>query len=359
MALQTVQGVPYGLVLDGIAGNIQYANHLLDAAGEKMGWVFPVPKTGNIRKIGFRLGTVTTGQTLKGGLYTVDTAGDPTTTAYGGMVAGTVAVADTDDNVSKTITLGTDASATAGDIIAAVVEWDATAGNLNIQSIGGSFSSSHDYPYGDLFTASWAKQNTYPLLAIEYSDGTYAEILGLLPFIDGVDSQAFNSGSGSDEFALRIQVPFKSRLNGRIWGQFGGGTAADFDLVIYEATTAKVTKSIDGGFAVSTVARNKHHNLGGTEDLEVNTEHFVALKPTTVNNVSLIIGTVATAAALDQMPGGQALHLGERVDAGAWTKTTTKRPFIVPYLDQFDDAAGGGGGGGGALIAPGGGLIVS
>ena len=88
-----------------LAGPWAVGGMTLDASGEKAASIFRVPKTGNIRTLRFRLGTVTTGQTLKAGLYTVDTSGDPTTTAYGGMAVGTVAVADGDDNTEKVVTL--------------------------------------------------------------------------------------------------------------------------------------------------------------------------------------------------------------------------------------------------------------
>jgi len=51
---------------------------------------------------------------------------------------------------------------------------------------------------------------------------------------------------------------------------------------------------------------------------------------------------VALAAAMDGFPGGQNVHRTERTDLGAWTDTTTKRPWMGVLLTGFNDGAGGG-----------------
>jgi hypothetical protein len=58
-----------------------FVSRLIDATGEKYAAIIQIPKTGTISKIGFRTGTVTTSQTLRGGIETVDAAtGAPTGT---------------------------------------------------------------------------------------------------------------------------------------------------------------------------------------------------------------------------------------------------------------------------------------
>jgi hypothetical protein len=46
-------------------------------------------------------------------------------------------------------------------------------------------------------------------------------------------------------------------------------------------------------------------------------------------------------AIMNALPGGQDLYWGERTDGGSWTTTTTKRPNMGLWLDQFDDGVGG------------------
>src|SRR3989337_2191615 len=130
----------------------------LDAAGEKATTIFPIPADGNITKLGFRTATVTTGDTLKVGLYTVDASGDPTATAYKGMVAGTQAVLATEDNTYFNVTLGTQAtSVVKSDKVALVIEYNSyVAGNMVITGLGVSGGAALiGLPYGDLYTTLW------------------------------------------------------------------------------------------------------------------------------------------------------------------------------------------------------------
>jgi hypothetical protein len=54
---------------------------------------------------------------------------------------------------------------------------------------------------------------------------------------------------------------------------------------------------------------------------------------------------VANADHLQAHIGGTEWYLSSRVNGGAWTDTTTRRPMLWPYISAIDDGAGGGGGG--------------
>lgn len=74
MAYQAIQGV----YLPEVAMFGAYGSYLLDADGEKLAFVLPAPKTGNLAQVGFRTMIVTTGDTLKVSFQGVDEAtGDP------------------------------------------------------------------------------------------------------------------------------------------------------------------------------------------------------------------------------------------------------------------------------------------
>ena len=316
---------------------------LMDATAEKYGLVFRVPKTGTILKVGFCTGTVTVGDTLKAGLYTVDASGNPTATAYGGMVAQTQVVLLTEDDTAFTVTLSTGATATAGDEVALVVEFNSfVAGNLNIAGIVGSSSTANQYPYTLSYTASWAKTSYIPIGWFEYSDGSYAYLPGVYP-VTAITSTAINTGSAADELALYFTVPFPTRLSG--WGgEVGPQAGANFDVVLYDGTTSLGSQSYDGDSKVSTVARGWTQQLATPIALAAGTVYRLAIKPTTANNVSVPVLTLSSAAAANQLEGGTSLYYSTRVDAGAWTDDTTKRPCLWLLLDQFSDGAGGAGG---------------
>lgn len=342
MALQTynyltpISSMPQGRVF---GDTPSFTSMLVDAAGEKVDMVFRVPKTGSIRTIRFRLATTTTGQTLKGSIYTVAATGVPTTTAYGSMVAGTVTVANSDDNVEKTITLGTDATATEGDLVSATIEWNGTAGSLNIVSMGLGTSTSYVYHNG-------ARQAASPVLAIGYSDGTYEPIIGAIPFTGGVATTSFNVNTATfDEYALRFDVPFKCRLRGiRVGGSFSAG--GDIEVINYNGTSAVtgMTLTVDGDY-YGTNSREHIFLWASTEELAANTQRYLAIRPTTTTNFGLSRGTLGAAAVWDTVDNGAGWISAKRLNQGSWNETeTTIVPYIMPIFDQLDDGAGGGGG---------------
>src|SRR3990172_1075758 len=93
---------------------------------------------------------------------TLDASGDPTATAYKGMVAGTQAILATEDNTYFNVTLGTQAtSVVKDDIVALVIEYDSyVAGNMVITGLGSTNTAFVGIPYGDLYTTLWTKQNS-------------------------------------------------------------------------------------------------------------------------------------------------------------------------------------------------------
>lgn len=327
------------------------ATYLLDATAEKFAVIFQVPTTGSIEKIGFKLGTVTEEDTLKAGLYTVDASGDPTTTAYGSMVAGTVTFADGDDNTWQTVTLGTPATATKGDVVAAVIEYNSwTDGNLSIVALSDSFASSNspNFPYIDHFTSSWAKSTKVPLLGVEYSSATYNTIDGLWPITTATNT-AFNSGSAADEYALRFQLPFPARASGFAFA-LTPAAGSNFDVVLYSGTTALDTFSFDGDHRAGALPAMYFGHFTNPQELAANTVYRLAIKPTTTTSVTIPRFLVPSAASMGQINGGVQFYESTRVDAGAWTDTTTTRPYFFIQFDQFDDGTGGGSGGEGPLI---------
>lgn len=323
------------------------AAFLMDATAEKVAVVLEIPTTGTIEKIGFRLGTVTEEDTLKCGLYALDASGDPdTATAYGGMTAGTITFADADDNTWQLCTLGGNATATRGNKVGVVIEYNSFVdGNLSlnmIQSDFGGNSSSVGFPYVDHFTASWGKQTgVLPVVSLEYSTALYNYIEGVYPVLT-VTNTTYNTGSAADEIALRFQLPFPARLS-CFNIRMTPGTAADFDVILYTGTTATETYSWDGD--VRAGGANFHRGCFTTpRDIAANTAYRVALKPTTATSIVLQRWTTSTAATMGMIGGGVQFYESTRVDAGAWTDTTTNRPMIYLGFDQLDAGAGGGGG---------------
>lgn len=304
---------------------------VLDAAGEKAAFLFGAPKAGAIAKVTFRLGTVTTGRTLKLSLQDVDPAtGDPDGVAD---QSGTVGVADTDDNVFKTVTLGATRSVGRGEVVACVIEFDDLVGNLQI-ACGNQIRVGN--AYSDLFTTAWAKQSRTPVLVLEYDDGSIASPFGCLAGPHA--TRTFNNTSTPDEIALRFRLPFPVRCAGL---SFLGTLSGDCELVLYQGTSPLATLSLDKDL------RSGGEEFGGffanSVDLAANTVYRASVKPTTTTNLSLQLTDVAEAAHMGALPGGAELYWSERTDGGSWSDFTTRRPAIWLLCEAADDGAGAGG----------------
>lgn len=325
------------------ATNVSYTSTLLDASGEKIGFILQIPTTGNITKVGFATGTVTTGDTMKVGIYTVDaTTGDPTTTAYGGMVAGTVAIADTDDNVWKLATLGTQCSATAGDLVAVVIEFNSyVAGNLNITrnavtTLGGNI------PYTDSFVAAaWAKSGGWPNVTLEYG-GTYYSIPGVIPS-SAISARAYNTGAANDEGGNLITLPFKCRAAG-IW--FYGGIVGGLTVKLYntDGTTVMASTALDKDQQVATSNGLRQALFATPQTLSAGSAYRTTILAAGASSEVLYDFTVDTAAAMGAWPGGTSVIYTTQDAGGGWAQTDTRRALIGLLIDQLDDGAGGGGG---------------
>jgi len=325
-----------------------FGSLLLDATGEKAGFVVQVPAgCTTIQKIGFRTTTVTTGDTLKLGVYTIDSAnGDPTATAYGGMTTATQVVADGDDNTFFLVNNG-DASSTPGDLVGVVAEFNSyVAGNLNI-AYANSTNWVSLFPYADLYTGAWTKAIGSPLLVFECQGGVYFPIVGAIPF-SAISEPTYDTvGGENDEGGNVFSVPFKGRAVGA-W--FYGDTNANFTVKLYDS---------DGSQVLASVLYDVNNQQGGTPGikyimfdtfggscsspgctLSINTEYRITILAADSTGGTMSDVSVSTAAMMGALPGGAAIYYTTRDGGGSWSNTTTRRAIIGLLFDQLDDGAG-------------------
>ncbi len=347
MTLQAIIGgltVPHHV--EAILGAPSITGYPMDATGEQIAFIFKIPKSGTITTLSIRTGAVTVTDTLKLGLYTVDTSNNPTTTAYGSMTAGTQALPAS--NTWYDVTLGGNCTATAGDVVALVIEFNSyVAGNLNIATLGGT-SGSHanicGFPESRQYTASWAAIPTRPLFALTYSGPSYGFIYGAYP-VSAITETNFNSSSTPDERGLKFSLPFPARLSGFWFNCLVNNVLGAADIVLYDTdgTTVLQTCSVDFQ-KVNATPRMFYFQFATAQALSKDVYYRLVIKPTTTTSNAYYSFTVSAAGLLDCFEGGQNFHLTTRTDAGAWTDTTTQRPYIGLILDQLDDGVGGGGG---------------
>jgi hypothetical protein len=313
-----------------------------NAANQKFGWVFQAPKAGSIRKVHFLLGAVTSATDVDVRIETVSTTdGNPTGTLWSANTRATLPAASL---VASTWTqspqLTADATVAKGDMVAAVLTPTGTPNFVLTQYVTG-VSGSTRLPYGTSHNGtSWSKSNSLSVFAIEYSDGTFAEMPQTFP-ISSINTHVFSSSSNPDEYALRFMLPFTARIAGA-WCM--ATTDGDFELVVYDGTTVLSTTTFDKDIRQGTGGGVHYFRLAQPVTLTANTAYRLAIKPTTTTGLTLFSMDVNNAAIMAQLPGGQQFFHSTRVDGGAWTDLQTRRLFMGLMIDGIDTTVTSGGG---------------
>lgn len=314
-----------------------YTNLIMDAAGEMAAFVFHVPKSGTINKIGFRTRSVVVSDALAVGLYDVDTAtGFPVIASpYKGMVAGTVAVPAA--FTWHTVTLSTPASnVVQGDTVAVIFSFPAyVAGNITIVT-GPVVGNRYGLPYTVQYTAAWAKTAAAPICTVEYSDGSYAVAPGVLPDANNI-LWAYNADTaGADEYGLRFTAPCNMRVSGW-WGYILPGAASE--IVLYSGTTQLAAATLDNDITqASGTANQLLGQFPASVDLVAGQQYRLTLRPSDgVANSNLYYLVTPSAAAMAAMPMGTDAYGTSRLNLGAWTDLPTYRPQIGVVASHVDD----------------------
>lgn len=306
--------------------------------------------TKSITKVAFRPRTVISGSgsgcTLS--LQDPSTSAGPPVRPDGtqDQTVGFLLSALTGGTLYMTGALSASRSISQGDPICVAIEYDGSgrlgSDSLTLASYGREALTTAGSPMTTLFSAgSWAAGtgNRVAVMFFENTDGTYGWIDG--GFIETMNgSQAYNSGSGTDEYALKFSLPTNGTIDGiRIALSVAAG--ADFDIVLYEGTTALVTKSIDANNWDGTTSQGISVVPIPATSVTASTTYYLAIKPTTANNVTLAHATVANSAYWGVYPQGTGWIRSGRVDGGSWSDSATLRPFIQV---RFTPTSGGGGG---------------
>ncbi len=360
-ALQTIPGDGMWIFHTiGDGGSITFGTWgTLDGTGDRIAWIFPAPKTGNISEIGWHTRTVTTGDIVDVRLETVDTAdANPSGTLCGTNSNVNVTVASSDDNVWENSALTASCAVTKGDKLAIVLSAATFVSSGNMQIAGYTNNTTGDlslFPYSRVnSTGSYAAvSSVMPILTLKYDDGSYAPLSGgTLPVLPIANATAFGASAITtsttpDEIGLKFQVPFSGSLCGagaQLDFSSAGGT---YDIVLYDSgSTAIATFSGDTDQVLSNAAgaaRANEFPIPATT-ISINSTYRLVVKPTSANVVTVADFDVNAAGMLAAVPGGTNFVKTQRTDAGAWTDTTTKRPFIGLKFCSLDDGVGGGGG---------------
>jgi len=339
MAIVTVPPFHYPAKQDDGANTPStFGSYTLNASGEKCAIILRAPKTGNIRKVGFRYTTLTTPTDTEHRIETVS-AQFPSGTLLGTNTTGTIASGTLSAGAMNMVTLTADAAVTANDLIALVC---APSGSPNIV-VARTFVAFDNLPYSVHYDAgAWAVTSNGALIAaVEYSDGTYAYTPTMCP-VSGTNAHTYNSSSTPDEIGAKFRLPISMRVSGA-W------LAIDLDndctVVLYESdgvTPLLTSSTITNAGRGNTAGRAGYSvYFSSSATLQANTYYYLSVKPG-ASNISLYSWDMLSAAALDQLPGGQDWHYVSAKDpsgTGSWTATTTRYPIMGLLIDGIDDGA--------------------
>jgi hypothetical protein len=315
-------------------GTIGFVNSGTMGTGSKWGWVVEAPKAGNIHKIHWRLGTVSTATDVDCRIETVDAAtGLNTGTLWGTNTNGTFP-APYSSGAWATVTLTADATVAYRDRLAVVLVPTGSP-SFNISSDLGIASGTFlGFPYklsGTSGTMSAAAPNGPIVLALEYSDGSFAYMPGTNP-VKTVTNTTFNSGSSPDEIGLYFKFPTKVRVGGFYCII---DLDADCDVVLYDSNGTSVleTVTLDKDLRGSTSATLRFQRFASGYELVANTFYRLAYKPG-ASNVTVPDLGYDSAAMLNQLSPGSDWVYTSRTDGGAWSQINTRRPVMGLMVDQ-------------------------
>lgn len=346
----------YPTVPNPMGSNGLISGQVIDATGELVSFCGGVwtPNNGtkSIRKVGIVFGSVITkagGSALTLSLQTPSASAGPPMQPDG-TPDETVAIANGSITASTfllTGNLSADRSVAFAENVCVVVGFDGSGrlGSDSIQIGAATRYSQTSVPATALYTASWADSARIPIVLFEFSDGTYGTLDGASVFSALNTSIAYNSGSGSDEYALKFSPPVNGTINS-VQVNLTLASGANFDIVLYQGTTALASISVDYNNFTGSVNLFSTFPFPATA-VSSGTTYYLSVKPTTANNVTLAGVTVASNAYLGATPQGTGWVRSSRVDAGSWSDTTT----VLPHIGfRFTPSAGGGSSAGGAFV---------
>lgn len=328
----------------------------LDAASERAAIIGHVMwadgATHNANAIRFRTANATSPVlTLRVSLRDPDTAAGPPGRDDGTVDQSATQVNPT-ANTNYELTLSATRSIAQGGLVAVVFDVDTyTSGAINV-----AFASTYTgpgVPHRPMFStftpSTWTiGSGGVPTVSFIADDGTVGIFANALPAISAAfNTHAINTGTTPDEVALAFTPTVPCSIGG---GGFllQSAANADYSIVLYEGTTAIQTVAVvsDTVYADATV---RPIDVAFPDvDCTVGVTYYLALKPTTANNVTAYSMDCSSAAQVEAFAGE--MSYAQRTDAGAWSATTTRLPLAWFRITASDDGASGGGGGSDTFI---------
>ncbi len=312
-------------------------------ANDEVVYIVEIPKTGSITNVAFQTGNMTVdgdGDVRIEGVTTSTGQADGSL-IHANATGGFTITAATDDDIWVTVTLTAGVSVTQGDLVAVVLKNDGATPFTGSYGFNSTNTWQLDRPY--IINTSGTKTVGSPCFGIEYSDGSYGNILGCTT-VNLWEKATYSLDSTPDENGLRFKLAFKARVTG-IWTESEiDGATNGFTIKFYDSDGSTVLTSItidpDTRFAAANID-STYYKFPASQVLDADTFYRITFLP--LNNAADVISIgfdqFDSAAVMDAMEGGQNFHRTFRTDGGAWTDDTDARIRVSLHIDQVDFAA--------------------
>jgi hypothetical protein len=329
-------------------GSFSFLDTVIDASGEKVGFVFQAPKSGVLHGFEFRLAgsPPVAANGLRLSFRNMDPAslGADLSTTLAYRTTGAISAVGwirTDIMTDDGTDTGTPLTVTRGQKVACLIEFENfTAGdtctmrNLSCHTVGSLHTIAH---IGGTWTGSSASS---PIAALKYQDGTYPSLGGnIYPISSGTSSYSLSSSTTPDELAMRFSFP-TDVLIGAAWVRVD--LDADMDLILYDGADNVIE-------SISILSIHRGANLGVIMEyvftqprrISANETYRLSLKPTTTTNSTVYCYTADQPEMLELLEGGALWALSSRTDGGDWADSSTVRPWMGVRIVGIDHEIGG------------------
>lgn len=315
------------------------ATFSMDDADNSIAAVFSVPADVTLAKIGAYVTVTGNPPAYQAAFVTVDTSGNPTTTAYGSCVA-------TEYDFTTTgwhwITLGTAAAGTAGDVIAARL-WPSSAGTADASNYvqvrlynTNGYSDMLPHSVTGISSALPFDPASALSLGVMDSGGTVH-----LPAISDY-TYDYDADSTPDEVGALFSLPFDATCNGAAIAIYPETADSNFTIKLYSGATELASVAMDasqlkaqGGYRVLRVYWDAvEMTMGSSYRLSV------LATGTGVNDIVVPVATVNEAASREWFTEGARWQYTARADGGSWTESTTKLPMLGLLLSSYTTDGG-------------------
>lgn len=341
-ALVDIPRTPLFGMVQGAIGTATFNNYNLNASGDRAAFVVQCTRAGELDSFEFRVGTVTNtpDNGMRLSFQTVDPAtGFPDTVVdqfrdITGVFSSNTWQIPPGPLTSDGTNGGTKRTVAVGEYVACVIDF---VSFVALDSIGISVfdSLSNNAPNTycvDGQTGAYIKSTSeMPVLALKYADGVYQTFTENCWPLLAINSTAFNSGSTPDERS-RLIVPSKAyRVVGAFFRGIIGGA---LDLIVYnDADGVLGTVSLDPDLK-GNVGQGTNYGWFTPFNISAGATYRVAVKPTTVTNVTVLNFDVNSNGLLAAFPSGITSFASNRTDGGAWSSVNTNWPAIGLVVDQ-------------------------